>query len=288
MYANYGAYTPWDVSTYFMGPRSLIDPRYIGTDRNGNTFATPGAQVGPIDPYISDRPTLNIYANQADLTQTISRAAASVDATNNGVYPAPLFSHNQIIIAKTEFVQDPEIGVSNADKTGVKTIPVGEIYALDWQTGAPVWRFPDRTYLPLGATLNNVAITSAGGRNPEIGYDPIQKEPVFAVPGIVAIDRNGDGVISDDEVFLGTSQTGVFSNLRRLHRNGGTERVRRRGQCQRHDRAARPGAGQGRDSRSRFDVDADQHADGRHVLADRHHADSRRRDTRSLLCAWHQ
>ena len=161
--AGYVNYTPWDVSTYFQGPRSLIDPRYVGTDANNNAFAAPGPQIGPIDPYISDRPLLTSPANPAApvVGQDIYAPAKARDATNNTVYAAPYFSHAQILVSRTQFVQDPENGVSAGDRTGVATIQVGEIVALDWQTGAPVWRFPDRSYLPAGATFRGAADSRA-------------------------------------------------------------------------------------------------------------------------------
>ena len=215
--AGYANYVPWNPSSIFAGPRSLIDARFSGTGADGKQYN--GQQVGPIDPYLSDRPTVYQPLNPATpiVNQNLPVPARSSDATNNDTYrisptvTVPYFSHYQVLLAKTSFVQDPENGVPDNQKTGVKTIAVSAVYALDWLTGAPVWRFPDRTYLPTGAVSNGKAIPEAGLRNPQSGFD-ITGAPVFTVPGIVAIDRNGDGQIEDDEVYIGASQNVVATD----------------------------------------------------------------------------
>ncbi len=108
----------------------------------------------------------------------------SADATINNLYPAPLFSQMQVLVPRTEFIADPEVGVPNAERTGTKSIQVGAVYALDWLTGTPLWRFPDRSFLPGGA------------RNPLVAANT----PL--IPGIAGRDKDGDGAIEDDEVFI--------------------------------------------------------------------------------------
>ena len=146
---------------------------------------------------------------------------------------AKLFSHVQVIVARCEYALDPEVGVADADKTGTKTVQLGAIYSYDWLTGAPIWRFPDRTYLPAGTlnpdgttvtnfytdpatgTITTYGQALAGLRNARLGgtaaVDPVTKFPVFEVPGIVYADRNGNGKIDDDEVFIGVDG-GFYSN----------------------------------------------------------------------------
>ncbi len=125
--------------------------------------------------------------------------------TNNTLYGAPIFSQMQVIVARTEYVPDP----SNP----LGSIPVGAVYAFDWLTGAPVWRFPDRTYLPQGGVKNLETYTGAYGPGVRNGVVPLRVgpggsgmsgQPVRqpAIPGIGAIDKNGDGTIQDDEVFI--------------------------------------------------------------------------------------
>ncbi|MES2460213.1 MAG: hypothetical protein V4671_06500 [Armatimonadota bacterium] len=137
--------------------------------------------------------------------------------------PTPLFSQVQVIMARTVYVPDPETGVSNSNLDGTKTIEVGEVLGLDWQTGAVIWRFPDRTYLPqrrpgleLRNRFNGSLVPFAGSRNPIIGYEKrpvyagntiasyvdVLQRPINQIPGIEGYDVNENGVIDDTEVFI--------------------------------------------------------------------------------------
>ncbi len=179
-------YVPFDPSepaSLFQGPTALIDPR---------------ATVGGV---------ANTVVNGRD-------------ATNFERYPAPYFSHMQVILARTEFVPDPNDFV-NRQFAGTRTLEVGAVYSLDWLTGTVLWRFPDRTHLPalvrrrdntIGVPVdpNGNTIPRAGLRNPIItdptlpeNRDPNNGQPIAQIPGIAAYDKNMDGYISDDEVFIG-------------------------------------------------------------------------------------
>jgi hypothetical protein len=160
------------------------------------------------------------------------RPGTSVDATNHDIYrfnlltrwnpanpnynpadPAtnpsvPLFSHMQVLMARTEFALDPETGVPDSEKDGTLTIQVGSVWSLDWLTGAPIWRFPDRTYAP--GNVRNPYVTGFGANvattfdpsDPAILRDPVTGERITLVPGIRLVDKNLDNVIEDDEVFI--------------------------------------------------------------------------------------
>ena len=147
-------FDPGDFSTVFRGPISLADPRADG--------------------------------NQV----------AAVDARNHGAYRdssgnlVPYFSHLQVIVGRSDYQVDPETGVPAAERDGTRSLALGSVWSLDWLTGTPIWRFPDRTHIP------------GGLRNPQIGTDPAGN-PVYQIPGIVTFDRDGDGTIAEDEVFVG-------------------------------------------------------------------------------------
>ncbi|MFM7320643.1 MAG: hypothetical protein ACKO5K_03835, partial [Armatimonadota bacterium] len=147
-------FDPSNVSSTFFGPVSLIDPK------------AGGSQVAPI-----------LARNHEAYKNTSGQAV-------------PYFSHMQVLVARTEFVVDSETGVSDADRDGTRSRELGSVVALDWLTGTPVWRFPDRTYLP------------GGLRNPQVGVDASGK-PFYSVPGIEAYDRDGDGTIEEEEIFFG-------------------------------------------------------------------------------------
>jgi hypothetical protein len=194
-----------------------------------------GRQVGP---GIPNRPRVEIfdpatgqrYTDPQDAGQ--ERAATSADANNfqaygrtrrldarggtpvlQGVY-TKLFSQMQVVVARCEYAVDPEANLPASERLGTRTIQLGAVYSYDWLTGKPVWRFPDRTYLPQGTlNPNRTPVTAytggpeiAGLRNKLVGTDtavPNVRVPVYEVPGIVYADRNGNGVIDEDEVFIG-------------------------------------------------------------------------------------
>ena len=174
--AYYQPFEPWNPSTLFQGPRSLID------DQTDTTVA--GREVG-IAPAL--RTNQQRYAN--------------------GGNPIPLFSHMQVLVPRTEYVPDPN------STDGLGSIAVGCVYGVDWLTGTPLWRFPDRTHLPrdpgtgvpgnVGSYVQpgggGVTVIRSGSRNPNITVDGVT---VAAIPGIGAFDKNGDGYIGDDEVFI--------------------------------------------------------------------------------------
>jgi hypothetical protein len=126
------------------------------------------------------------------------RTPPVVNDPRYATYPSPFFSHMQVLVARTEFVADPEIGVPVAQREGTLSLAVGAVYALDWLTGAPVWRFPDRTYLPGGLRNQQIGTEIVGYRT---NGSPITVAK-YEVPGIVGRDKNLDGVIGDDEVFI--------------------------------------------------------------------------------------
>jgi hypothetical protein len=152
-------------------------------------------------------------APQYDLTQS---PAAGADAR-----PEPIYSQTQVIVGRSVYVPDP------TDMTdGTRSIEVGEILCLDWQTGAVIWRFPDRTDLPdVEAELNASGVTTSfphgfpapngttivaesGLRNAFIGFQQATvngnsvNQAIYQIPGIAAYDLNGDGIIEDNEVFI--------------------------------------------------------------------------------------
>ena len=147
-------FDPVDFSTVFQGPESLIDPRDGGN------------------------------------------AVAPIAARNHGLYrngagtAVPFFSHMQVLVGRTDYRVDPETNVPESERDGTRALALGSVVALDWLTGTPIWRFPDRTHIP------------GGLRNPRIGSDP-DGEPVYQIPGIVAYDKDGNGQIGEDEVFVG-------------------------------------------------------------------------------------
>jgi hypothetical protein len=152
-------------------------------------------------------------------TSFAQRVSTAVDANNHDIYrrdlrdtydrtnnPAvPYFSHMQVIFPKVEYVLDPENGVPDAEKDGTLARAVGSVWCLDWLTGAPIWRFPDRTYAPGNA--RNPYLTTSGGttfdpNDPAIQRDPATNARVTLIPGIEVVDKNLDNVITDDEVFI--------------------------------------------------------------------------------------
>jgi hypothetical protein len=207
-----------------VGPTVLpTDPwESVGTRRQLDPAA---ALAGPTLPAI---PIQRVSANNFQVYRTNANEAPDYNlldpATANK--PVPLFSQVQVILARTVFVPDPETGVRNSDLDGTRTIEVGEVLGLDWQTGAVIWRFPDRTYLPekrapfqpLYNNVNgvNVAVPNQGIRNPVIGYEKrpvysgttistyvdILQRPINLIPGIQGYDLDGNGVIDDTEVFI--------------------------------------------------------------------------------------
>ena len=124
-------------------------------------------------------------------------AVAPVNARNHRPYQdssgnlLPFFSHMQVLVPRTDYIVDPETGVPAASTDGTKSIELGSIHSVDWLTGTPIWRFPDRSYMP------------GGLRNPQVGTD-IASKPVYQIPGIVSYDVNNDGTIVDEEVFIGS------------------------------------------------------------------------------------
>ncbi len=161
-------FDPSNPSVLFQGPVSLVDPR-----------------------------------NNANVT------VAAVDAINHQSYRdasgniLPFFSHAQVLIARTEFFADPENGVPDDSKDGSRTIEVGSVLACDWLTGTVVWRWPDRTFLPEGTRNPDGSVISiAGLRNPTLGTVPGTSTAIPQVPGVGGIDRNGNGILDDDEVFI--------------------------------------------------------------------------------------
>lgn len=110
-------------------------------------------------------------------------------------YDSPLFSHTQVLVARHERVIDPD------DPDGLRTIDVGVVYAHDWLTGTPLWRFPDRSYLASDAVATEPVFGGTGQR------------AVPAVPGLRWVDRNGDHEPTDDEMFIvgqGRNGSGAF------------------------------------------------------------------------------
>lgn len=171
----------------------------------------------PSNPSVLFRGPISII----DPRDALNKSVAAVDAVNhqqyrNGVDPIPFFSHMQVIISRTDFVIDPETGVPDAEKDGTKTLEVGALYALDWATGTQIWRWPDKSYLPQLAGGNvwrhpgsNAVLVGAALRNPLIATSP----SVNLIPGIGAVDKNGDGIYQDDEVFIvgqGNNPNGGF------------------------------------------------------------------------------
>ena len=219
----------WNPSTLFMGPEALLDPRRK-TDPNSPTEVGLPLRAGTENrPLIERRdPTTGGQIPQAGLAGGVFRTPANAsDANNFNVYGGafnanstswtPYFSQMQVIVARTEFVPNPETNVPDDLKDGTLTIQVGAVYALDWQTGAPIWRFPDKTYLP--GRARNPRILQGIPNDP----NPIRRQDVYQVPNIVVIDSNGDGsnaaidpstasgqgriandtTIEDEEVFIG-------------------------------------------------------------------------------------
>lgn len=135
--------------------------------------ATPGADPSLVSTLFQG-PESYVFGSAATRT---SNRYENADGT-----PRPLFSQMQVLVARTDFIADPR------DASGTATIQVGSVYALDWLTGAPIWRFPDLTYAPGGA------------RNPTFALGNGRFAPL--VPGIETVDRNGNGTIEADEVFL--------------------------------------------------------------------------------------
>ena len=208
-------------STVFRGPESLTDPRLIPGNAPPSYPLTKLAG-NPVGPGTQNRP---LVAIKDPITQapvgTLKRTASSIDSTNHDIYRAdrlqkfdianvdanpvvPYFSHQQVLMARTEYALDPEVGVTDINKDGTLTIAIGSVWCLDSQSGAVIWRFPDRTYAP-----GNV-------RNPYY-KDPVTGANIPTVPGIQIIDKNLDGVIQDDEVFIvgqGSNPSGgIFASV---------------------------------------------------------------------------
>jgi hypothetical protein len=177
---NYQPFEPWNPSTLFQGPRSLIDDQT-------------GATIGTVT-----------YNNGVPPVLRTNQERYEINDPDFGVLPRPLFSHMQVLVPRTEYVPDP----NSAD--GLGSIAVGCVYGVDWLTGTPIWRFPDRTFLPRANTgdpgtvgtyedqYGNRVIRS-GARNPN---QTINGVIVPTVPGIGAYDKNLDGYISDEEVYI--------------------------------------------------------------------------------------
>lgn len=230
--AEYDATQPletWNVTTTFYGPESLLDPRLLpnpalpppGYPYPAAPADLPGDRIAPGTPNRPQVPTLDPLTglpivNPINPAQAASHTATTADATNNNIFrfnpreeyvtdspnavganfpddstnpKVPYFSHMQVLYPKVEFGIDPEIGVPDSEKDGTRTIQLGSIWCLDSMTGAPIWRFPDRSYAP-GRARNPISINPRTGR----------PEPL--IPGIAAVDKNLDGVIADDEVFI--------------------------------------------------------------------------------------
>lgn len=154
-------------STLFRGPESLIDPK-----------DALGVSVAPIN---------------AENHQQYK------DGLGN---PVPFFSHLQVLVNKTDYIMDPETGTSDAELDGTKTLEVGSVSAYDWASGTLLWRFPDKTYLPARSSgawrhPDNTLVAGAALRNPYNAVDGIN-----LIPGIGAVDVNGNGKYDDDEIFL--------------------------------------------------------------------------------------
>ena len=220
-------YESWNPTTTFMGPEALIDPRRRVNPNNAAEIGLPlraGTQSRPViernDPRnglpIVDPGTGQIYRTPGNASDAnnFNLYGGIFDAQNNPTNWTPYFSQMQVIVARTEFVPDPENGVPDAQKDGTLTIQVGAVYATDWQTGAPIWRFPDKTYLP--GRARNPRIFTGIANDP----NPANRQDVYQVPGIVVVDRNGNGSnialdpasslreandvnIEDEEVFIG-------------------------------------------------------------------------------------
>ena len=218
----------WNPSTTFMGPSALIDPRRKTNPNNtadvGLSLRS-GASNRPViqrtDP-ITGQPIVDPGTGLAFRTPGNASDANNFEVYG-GIYDAatnlltnwtPYFSQMQVVVARTEFVADPETGVPDDQKDGTNTIQVGAVYGLDWQTGAPIWRFPDKTYLP--GRARNPRIFTGIATDP----NPARRQDVYQVPGIVVLDSNGDGSnaildpsntartandvdIEDEEVFIG-------------------------------------------------------------------------------------
>lgn len=256
------AFDPANPSTLFRGPESLIEPRLMDpTTPAPLAFPypaapadLPGARVIPGTP---NRPQIARLDPTTGQALGGNRPATSADSNNHNIYrfnpreaynpPAnfvptgdtgaplfggnanqavPFFSHMQVMFARTEYAIDPETGVSDGDKDGSLTIALGSVWCVDWLTGAPIWRFPDRTYAPGNArnpylirqintagevTYSETFDVNAASRN------PLTNEPLTLIPGVAMVDKNLDGAIDDDEVFIvgqgGNRSGAVFSSV---------------------------------------------------------------------------
>ncbi|MBC8141173.1 MAG: hypothetical protein H7Y38_07005, partial [Armatimonadetes bacterium] len=189
--AFFAPFEAWNPSTLFQGPRSLIDDQ---TD-----LTIPGFETGVIPALRTNQQRYEVLTGDSD-----------VSAANPVGSPRPMFSHMQVLVPRTEFVPDPN------DSTGLRSLAVGCVYSVDWTTGATIWRFPDRTHLPnfyrgTGGVLTagqfrdqyGNTVPGAGSRNPTttVTVSGVTSS-VPTIPGIGAYDKNADGYISDDEVYI--------------------------------------------------------------------------------------
>lgn len=178
----YQPFESWNPSTLFQGPRSLIDDQTDTTVAGRENGIVPAART-----------------NQGRYEYAISPTEFR---------PRPLFSHMQVLVPRTEYVPDP----NSID--GLGSLAVGCVYGVDWLTGTPIWRFPDRTHLPRSAASGvpglpntyvepgtaSTIVRNSGLRNPNVADQNGNAIPV--IPGIGAYDKNGDGYIADEEVYL--------------------------------------------------------------------------------------
>jgi len=201
-------------STLFRGPESLADPRLISSGQFVN-YPLPDLIGDPVGPGTQNRVKVDIVDPvTGERPYGLQRTARATDANNHNIYrtdrlqaynptnpdsnpPVPYFSHQQVIMARTEYVLDPENGVPDNNKDGTLTIAVGSVWCLDSQTGAPIWRFPDRTYAP--GSIRNPQLTDR--ITGALVFDS-RGRPVYTIPGVVAIDKNLNGIIQDDEIFI--------------------------------------------------------------------------------------
>jgi hypothetical protein len=212
-------------------PISLVLPTTLPADPNESVGTR--LQIDPASaiagPELPNIPIQRVSANNFQSYRLNANAAPDYNLTDpaGSNKPVPLYSQIQVILARTVYVPDPETGVSNANLDGTRTIEAGEVLGLDWQTGAVIWRFPDRTYLPQQPRTPSQPslkqpgfptqeVPGQGLRNPIIGYEKrpvytgntiasyvdVLQRPINQVPGIQGYDVDGNGVIDDTEVFI--------------------------------------------------------------------------------------
>ncbi|HVK06425.1 MAG TPA: hypothetical protein VM490_23340 [Armatimonadaceae bacterium] len=196
-----------DSFAFINNPRDTADPIYTDTTSN---FYQP---FEPWNPSTLFRGPSALVENDPGTGPVPSRT--TINNANFARHPVPYFSHMQAIVARTDYVNDP------ADPDGITSREVGAIYGLDWLTGTPIWRFPDRTHLPANFRdqYGNL-VAGAGLRNPTAALETqvvngqAVQVSVPTIPGIGAFDKNGNRVIEDDEVFIagqGTNPDGGIS-----------------------------------------------------------------------------